>query len=142
MEFMESNFLMKHSILPILIIQIFSIFYCKQNSELAIKGIIPLPQAQESNALELTNLTLSSGTLSPTFSSRTNSYTATVLNSVSTITVIPTANDSNATITVNGNVTQSGTSSVDISLNIGANTITILLTKATKTSATYTVVVT
>lgn len=139
---MESNFLMKHSILPILIIQIFSIFYCKQNSELAIKGIIPLPQAQESNALELTNLTLSSGTLSPTFSSRTNSYTATVLNSVSTITITPTANDSNATITVNGNITQSGTSSVDISLNIGANTITILLTKATKTSATYTVVVT
>ena len=133
---------MKFSISIILIFKFIILFSCSNKPELAIKGIFPLPQAQESNALELTNLTLSSGTLSPTFSSRTNSYTATVLNSVSTITVIPTANDSNATITVNGNVTQSGTSSVDISLNIGANTITILLTRATKTSATYTVVVT
>lgn len=54
-----------------------------------------------SNNADLSDLILSTGTLSPVFESATTSYTSTVANSVSSITVTPTASQTNATITVN-----------------------------------------
>ena len=55
------------------------------------------------NNADLGSLTISSGTLSPQFSSSDTAYTASVDNSVTQVTVTPTASDSSATITVNGN---------------------------------------
>ena len=93
----------------------------------------------------LIDLTLSQSTLTPTFDSQTPHYTATVGNAVESLTATPTASDSTATITVNGMPTQSGTPSGAIALQIGANTIEIIVTSTIYTvvsTKTYTVMVT
>ena len=76
----------------------------------------------------LRNLTVSTGTISPVFNSGTTSYTDIVLNSVSSVTVTPTVNQANATVTVNGVAVSSGTASGSINLNVGDNTITLIVT--------------
>ena len=81
-----------------------------------------------SNNADLSNLTLSSGTLSPTFASATTSYNSTVANSVTSITVTPTAAQGNATIKVNGTTVTSGSASQNIALAVGSNTITTTVT--------------
>ena len=90
----------------------------------------------------LSNLSLSSGSLNPAFSTENTTYTASVTNDVTTISVTPTANDANATIMVNGNPVSSGTPSTDINLNVGDNTITTIVTAEDgTTSNTYTITV-
>jgi hypothetical protein len=94
--------------------------------------------AISSNA-NLSNLVLSSGTLSPTFNSNTVSYAATVSN-VASIQVTPTVAQSNATVKVNGTNVTSGTASGAIRLQTGMNVITNLVTAQDGTSTkTYTV---
>ena len=61
------------------------------------------------NNADLGSLTISSGTLSPPCSNSDSTYTASVDNSVTQVTVTPTASDSSATITVNGNTVTSDT---------------------------------
>ena len=56
----------------------------------------------------LSALTVSRGALSPAFSSATTSYTASVVNGVTSMTVTPTAASSEATIKVNGVAVTSG----------------------------------
>ena len=93
----------------------------------------------------LIDLTLSKGALTPTFESQTTAYTATVGNAVESLTATPTASDSTATITVNGMPTQSGTPSGEIALDIGSNTIEVIVTSTIYTvvsTKTYTVTVT
>jgi gliding motility-associated-like protein len=53
-------------------------------------------------------------------------FNATVANSVSTITVIPTPSEAHTTITVNGIAVAAGTSSGAITLNAGANNIDVI----------------
>ncbi|MFE4710690.1 cadherin-like beta sandwich domain-containing protein, partial [Paenibacillus sp. NPDC056722] len=78
-----------------------------------------------SNA-SLSKLTLSSGTLSPAFVPGEKSYTASVANSVSSITVTPTVSDSSSLVFVNGMPVTSGSASGAIDLNVGSdNTITV-----------------
>ncbi|WP_165761290.1 cadherin-like beta sandwich domain-containing protein [Niastella koreensis] len=90
----------------------------------------------------LFGLALNSGTLVPAFSASTTSYTASVLNSVSSITVTPTANSTLATITVNGTPVTSGNASAPIALAEGPNTITTLVTAQDGvTTKTYSVTV-
>ena len=72
----------------------------------------------------LSNLTVSSGALSPGFNSGTNNYTATVAGTVASVTLTPTATDASATITINGSVVASGSASAAIPLVLGYNTIT------------------
>ncbi|MBI5030660.1 MAG: cadherin-like beta sandwich domain-containing protein [Chloroflexi bacterium] len=92
---------------------------------------------------DLSNLTLSSGTLNPAFTSGTTSYTASVANDVANITVTPTTADVNATVTVNGTPVTSGNASGAINLNVGANLITIIITAQDGTATnTYTITVT
>jgi hypothetical protein len=99
--------------------------------------------AAASTNANLSALTLSVGTLSPVFAGTTTSYTASVSNGVTGITVTPTAADGTATITVNGNAVASGAASGTISLSLGANTVTTVVTaQDTTTTKTYTVTVT
>ena len=56
------------------------------------------------------------------------------------MTVTPTATDANAAITVNGNPVTSGSPSGDISLSVGANTITtVVVSQDLSATTTYTV---
>jgi small nuclear ribonucleoprotein (snRNP)-like protein len=98
--------------------------------------------APSTNA-NLSALTLSEGTLSPAFTSGTISYTATVDNIVSSITLTPTIEQYPATITVNGTPVANGTASSAIALNVGSNNITVVVTAEDgKTTKTYTINVT
>lgn len=90
----------------------------------------------------LSGISLSSGTLSPSFDSSITSYAVSVANSVGSITVTPSAVGSGGTITVNGETVSSGSSSSGISLTVGSNTITIVVTKADSTTKTFTITVT
>lgn len=92
---------------------------------------------------DLSNLTLSSGTLDPSFDAATTSYAASIPNSVGKIMVTPTADDPNATITVGGHPTTSGWPSDPIDLQVGSNTIDIVVTAQNGIATTpYTITVT
>ncbi|WP_200868594.1 Ig-like domain-containing protein [Paenibacillus sp. FSL H8-0457] len=91
---------------------------------------------------DLSSVTLSNGTLSPVFASGTEVYTSSVPNSVSSLTVTATALDSRATMTVNGNLVISGQTSSNILLNVGSNTIVIVVTASDQSTRTYTITVT
>lgn len=95
-----------------------------------------------SDNADLGGLTLSSGTLSPVFASKTEVYDVEVENAISSITITATTNDANATMTVNGNVTTSGQASNPISLTAGSNSITILVTAPGGQTKMYTIHVT
>ena len=93
---------------------------------------------RQSNDATLSALTLSNGSLSPSFASGTLAYTASVANTVSTVTVTPTTNDANATVTVNGNP-----ATTPVPLAVGANTVTIQVTAQDGvTTQSYTLAVT
>lgn len=101
----------------------------------------PSGTALSSNA-NLSNLTLSGTTLSPAFNASTANYTASVANTVASVTVTPTKADANATVSINGAVLASGVTSRVVNLNVGANTITVLATAQNGSTKTYTVTVT
>ena len=94
------------------------------------------------NNADLGGLTISSGTLSPQFSSSDITYTASVDNSVTQVTVTSTASDSLATIAVNGNAVTSGTGYILTGLTVGTTTVTVIVTAQDSTIKTYTVTVT
>ncbi len=103
---------------------------------------VTITRAPSSDAA-LSNLALSTGTLAPTFASGTTTYSANVANTTATLTITPTANQPDATITVDGNATTSGTASNAITLNVGANAIPIVVTaQDATTTQTYTVTIT
>jgi hypothetical protein len=96
---------------------------------------------------QLTSLTISLGTLSPTFASGTQAYTASVAADVTSITVTPTAKGSGATIKVTvGQTPYDVTSGAPQSITLNATdptTITIDVTSSDgKTTYTYTITVT
>ena len=96
----------------------------------------------------LSALSLSSGNLNPVFASATITYIASVTNATTSITVTPTRNQANANIQVrvNGGVyspVTSGNASGSLSLNVGDNTVNILVTAQDgSTTKTYTVTIT
>ena len=106
--------------------------------------IITLTRAASlSDNADLGGLTISSGTLSPQFSSSVTAYTASVDNSVTQVTVTPTVSDSSATITVNGNTVTSGTGHILTGLTVGEpNTVTVIVTAQDSTTKTYTITLT
>ncbi|WP_042169601.1 cadherin-like beta sandwich domain-containing protein [Paenibacillus gorillae] len=101
-----------------------------------------------STVTTLSGLTVSSGALSPGFTSTRTTYTATAASSYSSVTVKPTATFAGATITVSVNgsdpvVVASGTDSVALPLNAGVNTIEIkVLAQDAVSSRTYTITLT
>ena len=91
----------------------------------------------------LSDLTLSSGALSPAFASGTTAYTAAVPNAIASVTLTPTVTDASATVTVNGVSVNSGGASGPIALSVGGNPITIVVTAQDGvTTTTYSTVVT
>ncbi|MCU6792350.1 cadherin-like beta sandwich domain-containing protein [Paenibacillus sp. WQ 127069] len=96
-----------------------------------------------SSVATLGSLTVSPGALNETFASGTLSYTTNVANSVGSISVTPTVSDSMANLTVNGTSSVSGSVYGPISLVVGANTITVVVTAQDGvTTKPYTIVVT
>ena len=96
---------------------------------------------------DLSNLLMSSGTLNPGFSSANIIYTSSVPNATATVTVTPTLADARSTIQVRVNsgaysaVSNSNPSS-PLSLNVGSNTIDVLITAQDGTTTkTYTITV-
>jgi hypothetical protein len=77
---------------------------------------------------DLTSLVLSSGTLSPVFDAATQTYSVTVSHTTTSIALTPTAAMEISTIKVNGITVASGAASGDITLNPGANAITVMIT--------------
>src|SRR6185503_10544405 len=103
---------------------------------------VTVTRAPSSNA-NLSALTMSKGTFSPTFTSGTINYTDAVGNAITSLTVKPTTSGGNATVTVNGIAVTSGTASGPINLNVGQNIVTIVVTAQNGTTTkTYTVTVT
>ncbi len=91
----------------------------------------------------LSGLAVSEGTLSPTFDSDTYAYAVSVANGVTSLTVTPTTDNTNAAVTVNGTAVASGAASDPISLAVGQNTITVEVTAQDgATTQTYTATVT
>ncbi|CAI8934505.1 DUF1533 domain-containing protein [Brevibacillus sp. IT-7CA2] len=90
-----------------------------------------------SNNVDLSSISLNSGPLNETFDSAKTDYTQNVGQSVTNLTVTPTAADSKSTITVNGSPVRSGQASDAISLQIGSNPITIIVTAQTGATKTY-----
>lgn len=91
----------------------------------------------------LANLTLSAGAISPAFNASTGSYALGVPNSTTSTTVTPTVSDSGgAAVKVNGVSVASGSASGPITLNIGNNSITIVVTSAAGSTMSYAVTVT
>lgn len=104
---------------------------------------INVTRAAASTDANLSNFTISAGTLSPTFSSGTTSYTANVANNVTSLTVTPTTSSANSTVTVNGTTVTSGSTSGSIPLAVGNNTIsTVVTAQDGSTTKTYTLTVT
>jgi len=96
-----------------------------------------------SNNANLAGFFISKGTLTPAFAPGTTSYTASVPNSVTAITIVPTAANDAATIKVNGTVVNSGTVSGSIALAVGPNAITTVVTAQDGTTTkTYTLTIT
>ncbi|WP_379970574.1 cadherin-like beta sandwich domain-containing protein [Ectobacillus sp. sgz5001026] len=94
-----------------------------------------------SNNANLTDIGITSGTLSPAFDKDTTSYTASVGNDVSSVQVTPVVADSTATVTVNGDAVASGAASKPINLNVGTNTITVEVTAQDGTKKAYTLTI-
>ncbi len=104
---------------------------------------VPVLAAVGSSDAQLSALVLSeSAVLAPTFDSATTFYEADVANSVSSLTVTPTASDAGASITVDGTAVATDVASGPITLNAGANLILVEVTAADGSTMTYTVVVT
>ncbi|MCF7756073.1 cadherin-like beta sandwich domain-containing protein [Paenibacillus xylanexedens] len=100
-----------------------------------------------SSIADLAGLALSQGTLSPAFAADTTSYSASVVNTISSVTITPTVAESNAIISVSlndGTATPviSGAASVALALNVGDNTIKVEVTAQNETTKTYTIIVT
>jgi len=94
-------------------------------------------------SLDLSALSISEGTLSPSFSSGTTDYTVAVANSVASVAFTPTASaGSSVTITVDGNTVASGVASGGVSLTAGvAKAVSIIVSDGSNTK-TYTITVT
>jgi protocatechuate 3,4-dioxygenase beta subunit len=91
----------------------------------------------------LLGLTLSNGTLSPTFSAATTSYAVSVDNGIANTTVTAMAASSTATVKINGTTIASGVPSGNVALALGTTMITVAVTAADNTTTrTYTVTVT
>ena len=114
--------------------------YYATDAEGATSEVLVLPFIIEApisnNDATLSGLSASGITLSPVFDNATTSYSANVSNRISSTTINAVTSDDSATVTINGAEGLSKT----ISLNVGSNTITVIVTAEDGTTTkTYTV---
>jgi len=102
---------------------------------------ITVTRAANANA-NLNGLTVSSGALNETFGAGVTSYTQSVANNITSLTVIPIVAETTASVKVNGVVVTSAQASTGILLAVGANTITVVVTAENGTPKPYTIIVT
>jgi len=102
---------------------------------------ISVTRATSSNT-DLASLAINNGTLAPVFTAATTGYNVSVGNTVSSIAITPATSDANATVKINGTAVTSGSASSAVPLNVGANTVTVLVTAQDGTTKTYTISVT
>jgi len=101
--------------------------------------VVASPVSSNAN---LASMSLSTAALAPAFASNVTAYTATVPNSITALTLSPTAADANAAITVNTVAVTSGTASGSMSLTTGFNLINVVVTAEDGvTTKTYSVTV-
>lgn len=94
-------------------------------------------RAPSSNA-DLSNLTVSTGTLQPVFSSGMTEYVVDVSNATTSLKVTATVAESHATVKVNGVAVASGSASGPLSLSVGGTVISVVVTAQNgTTSRTY-----
>ncbi|WP_172844387.1 cadherin-like beta sandwich domain-containing protein [Tumebacillus algifaecis] len=103
---------------------------------------VNITRAAPSTDASLSNLGISTGTLTPGFSSGEYKYTLSVPYTINSIDVTPTVNDHTANVKVGSKTVISGNAEL-IALNVGTNTITVLVTaQDSHTTLTYTIIVT
>jgi hypothetical protein len=96
-------------------------------------------RAEPSSNANLVSLLSSGGALTPAFASGTLSYSQSVPNATTSITLTPVVADATATVMVNGSMVASGTASGAIPLVVGQNIINTLVTAQDGTTTqTYT----
>ncbi len=105
---------------------------CTANEEETSASFMPAPPTCVALGTDanLSALRVSRGTLTPTFMSATLGYSVNVGNTVTSLTVTPTASDASATITVNGTTVASGNASGSINLVVGSNQVRVIVTAA------------
>jgi len=84
--------------------------------------------AQYTTNAKLADLQLSAGTLHPAFAAAKTNYAVGVYHNQMTITVTPITEISGETVTVNGAPVTSGSPSAPITLNVGSNLVTVVVT--------------
>lgn len=90
----------------------------------------------------LSGLAVSEGTLSPAFDAAQTSYSVAVGTAVDSIRMTPTVSDAGATVTVAGNPVASGSASAPVTLNMGTNSIAVVVRAENGATRSYTVAVT
>jgi hypothetical protein len=95
---------------------------------LAGPGLLAGCGGKLSDNADLEALSLSSGSLTPAFDPAVQIYDAALDNGVASITVTPRSADGDARVTVQGGRVDRGDSSPAIALNVGVNTINIVVT--------------
>lgn len=98
------------------------------SSNLVASVTVIVSQEVLSHDATLSGIGLSSGTLTPEFSSGTTSYSTSFPNNVTSLRVRPTLSDNDAQVSVNGTPVVSGEESTPISLNVGSNEINVEVT--------------
>ncbi len=95
------------------------------------------------NDASLRALSISTGTLSPAFTAATISYSTTVANGTTSLTITPSAASNAATVLVNGGTVSAGASSVPIAIGVGTTIINVSVTSEDGTTTrVYTISVT
>ena len=98
--------------------------------------------SEQTVEVPLSSLTVTPGTLQPTFSSNTTNYLVEVSTTVSTVTVTATPRDSSATISINGISTNPGQNRpITLSSSGPTTTITIVLTSQNGLESSYDILV-
>ena len=109
---------------------------------LSTDALSPATATVPSSDADLSGLTLSAGTLAPSFAAGSDSYAVSVPNATGSLDVTPSVDEAHATVTVNGETVASGARATQ-SLNAGANTITVVVTAQDNTTThAYTLTVT
>lgn len=103
--------------------------------------VITITRSSSDSSVGLSGLSVSSGTLSPVFSTNTLTYIVSVQNSVSSATITPTALSCAQTITVNGEKMNSGEDFI-LPLSAGENSVVITVSSSGSSSKTYVLTVT